>query len=95
MTLLRELENLPGFIINRFNLNNKRYSDYLLLIENTERKLKELLDFVVNESVKKILLTLPKQNVWSSAKKTAHGVRYELEPSESITLKNITISEVL
>lgn len=36
--ILRELELLPGFIISGHNLNNIRYANYTVLMEDTEKK---------------------------------------------------------
>lgn len=36
--ILREVEILPGFIIGGYNLNNSRYANDIVLMEDTERK---------------------------------------------------------
>ncbi|MGX9987587.1 reverse transcriptase domain-containing protein [Soonwooa purpurea] len=51
--ILRELEDLPGFIIGGHNLNNIRYADDTVLIADTEKKLQELLQKVAKESAGK------------------------------------------
>lgn len=42
-----ELEKLPGFITDRYNLNKVRYTDNTLLMANTEGKSRRLLGKVV------------------------------------------------
>ncbi|XP_037794114.1 uncharacterized protein LOC119589587 [Penaeus monodon] len=51
--ILRELEGLQGFVIGGHNMNNIRYADDTVLISESEGKLQELLDKVVEESAKK------------------------------------------
>lgn len=45
---LGKLEDIPGFIIGGYNLKNITYTDAAGLMEDWERKLKELLDKVVD-----------------------------------------------
>lgn len=51
--ILRELKTLPGSVICGSNLNNIRYADDTVLIDDLERNLEDLLESVVEESVKK------------------------------------------
>ena len=51
--ILRELEDLPGLVVGGHNINNIRYADDTVLIADSEEKLKELLDKVVEESKNK------------------------------------------
>ena len=50
--ILREVEGLQGFVIGGHNMNNLRYADDTVLISESEDKLQELLDKVVEESRK-------------------------------------------
>ena len=64
--ILRELEDLPGLVVGGHNINNIRYADDTVLIADSEEKLKELLDKVVEESKNKGLsINCKRQNVWS------------------------------
>lgn len=39
--ILKKLEDLTGFIFFRHNINNMRYTDNIVLMENSERQMKE------------------------------------------------------
>ena len=51
--ILKELVDLPGLVVGGHNINNIRYADDTVLIANSEEKLKELLEKVVEESKNK------------------------------------------
>jgi len=51
--ILREISTLQGFLIGGHNLNNLRYADDTVLIAESEEKLQEILDKVVEASEKK------------------------------------------
>lgn len=50
---LRELGDPPGFIISEDKLNDIKYSSEILTMADSERKLKNLSDKVVEKSMKK------------------------------------------
>lgn len=50
---LRELGNPPEFIISEDNLNSIKYTSEILTMADSERKLKDLSDKVVEKSMKK------------------------------------------
>lgn len=50
--ILREIEVIPGFIINSLNINNIRYTNDRVLIA-IERKLQELVQKVMKEGKQK------------------------------------------
>lgn len=52
-TTLRGLNDLPEFILGERNLKIIRYADRTVLMTNSERQLKELLDEVVGHTKKK------------------------------------------
>lgn len=54
-TILRELETPPWFITGGRNLYDFSYTDKTLLIADRGRKLQNLLERIVEESVKKVL----------------------------------------
>ncbi|XP_042883267.1 uncharacterized protein LOC122260182 [Penaeus japonicus] len=51
--ILRQLEDMPGFILGGHNINNLRYADDTVLIAESRDNLQELLDKVIEESKKK------------------------------------------
>ena len=65
--VLREIEDLNGFIISGHNVTNLRYADDTMLIADSEEKIQALPDRVIVES-KKIWLTL-----WCTRKSIARG----------------------
>lgn len=53
--ILSGLEVLARFIIGRHNLNNINYAEYTVLMVDSQRKLKELLDKIIKLSKMKVL----------------------------------------
>lgn len=51
--ILRELNELSGFIVGGKNISNLRYVNYTALVADSEEKLQQLLDQVVEESKNK------------------------------------------
>jgi len=51
--ILRELDGMPGFVIGGHNVNNIRYADDTVLLAESQEKLQDLLDKVVDTSRKK------------------------------------------
>ena len=58
--ILREIEDLNGFIISGHNVTNLRYADDTMLIADSEERIQALLDRVIVES-EKMGLTLNKK----------------------------------
>lgn len=51
--ILSKPETLPGFIKGGRDLNSIRYADFTVLVADTERKLRNLLERVVEKGAKK------------------------------------------
>lgn len=92
--ILRELEVLPGFIINGYNLN-KRCTDDTDLIADAKRKLQELLAKVLKESKKKALNITCKQAEYIVVSKgNSTKCNYKLEIPKSSKYEHLNIWEV-
>ena len=64
-TILREIEELNGFIIGSHNVTNLRYAHDTLLIADSEEKMQALPDRVIVESGKMGLTQIRKRlNTW-------------------------------
>ncbi|XP_037779155.1 uncharacterized protein LOC119575579 [Penaeus monodon] len=85
--ILRELEGLQEFVIGGHNMNNIRYADDTVLISESEGKLQELLDKVVEKSAKKGLTI--------NCKKTGYTLKtIQLSKSASLTTWEVLLSKM-